>query len=155
MRLAQLLVALAILTGIFGRRDALAREFTAQFPPINGSADGSLDIRALPVTLHDEVGVVQAIQITVADSEDVGPGRVVALRGRPNVVRIDWLGGACDNRTDILLTEASAIRITVDPAFDFIRYAGSCPTIPVYRSLVLQLNRPIDLTAAEVVNLLD
>ena len=143
MRLLQLLVALAILTGIFGRRDALVRQVVGEFPAINGSADGSMDVRALPITLHDGVGIVTGIAVTVSDWEDIGRGRVTLARGRPNALEVDWIGGACDNRTDVFLEDDGGLRVTVDPAFDFFRYGGMCATLPVKRSLFVFLTESL------------
>jgi hypothetical protein len=76
-------------------------------------ADGS----QYTVVVRDTSGRLENVEI---DPIDAPPGAVENVPGHPNVILVPWTGGACDERTDIMIRGAGvglaiSISATVAP----------------------------------------
>jgi hypothetical protein len=130
-----LVVALALAGCEVSRVVTGPRTWTTTVETISG--------RTSTVSVRDGSGRIEDARVDA----DVGPlGDIANPPGQPNVVLVNWVGGACDERTDITIAEAASglsieIRTTAAP--------GDCDAIGIGH--VLRLTGSGPLPAASIV----
>ena len=144
MRALLLFAAVALVWLVIGVDPPYAQTFTTQFPANPGADEGTVDLAALPVRLHDFTGIVAAIEI--AESNGVGGAPWIEAEpvdGQPGGVRIEWMGGACAGTARFILSSdgvAHRLSLVEQPALSM--FIG-CPSIGIYRSVVIRFATPV------------
>ena len=124
------------------------RSFDARFPVIDGDPDGTVDVAAVPIRLQDMTGTVTGVEIAEGRREellaDLIEGRVTAVPGRPDALRIAWLGGACEQDVTLRLSaDDDRFRLSIKANRGFALFQG-CPSIGIGRAVVIEFGRPIE-----------
>ena len=129
--------------------------FSSVFPPIDGDPNGSLDVNALPVTVHDTTGTVTGIAVGEARAGDglidLPRGHAESVPDRPNAVRFAWLGGVCEREVVIALTNLgnqNVLRIHAESSISIL--GGGCPALGVNRSVIIEFNQTVDPASFDV-----
>jgi len=120
------------LTGVRGSE----RDFEDAFPAFG-------DIKALPVTFVDRTGLVTSIELGHGGALEDG---VSAVAGRPSSLEVSWTGGMCDQRVEVAMLPVGA---TIKVGLRTERAAESCLLAGIGRSVILNLERPIEPSIVE------
>jgi len=115
----------------------VATPFIIEYPAATAGAD------AVPISLIDQTGLVTGMsQGSGAAAEGVS-----AVAGEPNVLRVAWPGGACDDRATLVLNKLGAgyeLAIHNHPRFT----AGiECDASAVTRAVDITFMQPLDPAA--------
>jgi endonuclease/exonuclease/phosphatase (EEP) superfamily protein YafD len=106
------------------------RRFEETFP-----AQG--DIKALPIVVTDRTGLIRSIELQPGNAPEDG---ISVMPARPSSLVVSWLGGMCDERVDVAFgTFGPSARVAVST-----KRAGGCLLAGIGRSVILNLDRPID-----------
>jgi hypothetical protein len=98
------------------------------------------EVRALPVTVVDNAGVISEATPVENPVGFSGQTTVQALDGRDDAVVLAWMGGACDDRAIITIEQTGdRYRATVESQSSAI----SCSAVGVSRAVLLSLNQPV------------
>ena len=101
-------------------------------------------MKALPVTVSDHTGVVVGAGWSNGfNSFQKGPR---AVAGRPDMLAVGWLGGACDLEVAINVTNPG--RWQVDIRTD---EPNACILVGISREVVIQTREPIDPSTVDVI----
>lgn len=103
------------------------------------------NVDALPVALHDETGMIAAVQPASTDFSLAG---VTNPPGRPDVLLVSWVGGMCDSKVDLQFVR-DALR------YRFMEHtdrASACLLAGIFRTLRVQLTRPVAAEAVDLVS---
>ena len=105
---------------------------------IDGAFPAQGDIAALPVRVSDLPGVIRAVSVVAADAGQEG---VTQVPGRDDALYLQWLGGMCDRAAEVVVDRAGAgLLVTISTERDF----GGCRMAGITRTLMLELNEPVD-----------
>ena len=140
MRRVSLLAAVALVACVAFAAcagDPVPTPFSIAYPA--ATADGD----AVAISLIDQTGLVTGMsQGSGAAAEGVS-----AVAGEPNVLRVAWPGGACDDRATLVLNKLGAgyeLAIHNHPRFT----AGiECDASAVTRAVDITFMRPLDPAA--------
>lgn len=144
MRLLLVALATLVLALVLGYEPSFAPTFRTTFPENPGRDEGTVDLSALPVVLHDLTGSVAAIAVVeppIYDGGDVR-GRVAQVDGDPTAIRIDWLAGACEGRVTVLVTGAGD-RYSLTVKSHLKLWTIACPGLGIARSLIVRFKQPV------------
>ena len=100
------------------------------------------EVRALPVTVVDIVGIIrEATPTTLGIPADLSTGTtVLAVAGRDDAVVVAWLGGACDDRAIVTVGEVGdRYQATVESRSS----AMGCSAAGIFRAVLMSLTRPL------------
>jgi len=101
--------------------------------------DGSYE---LPVTLTDQTGLVQGIDLGGVEDAEYGLDPTIIPSSDRSMIGISWLGGACTDRVELSFARTEtgySLRLKGDaPLF------ASCPAIGLSRAVWVRLSEPID-----------
>jgi hypothetical protein len=98
------------------------------------------DIAPLPVRVSDLLGVIRNVSIVAADPGHEGVNQV---SGRDDAIYLQWTGGMCDRSAEIVVDRAGAsLLVTISTKRDF----GGCRMAGISRTLMFELNEPVDAT---------
>jgi hypothetical protein len=78
--------------------EALPSPFAIEYPAATAGGD------PLPVSLIDQTGLVTAMAVAA----EAPPEGVSTVPGQPNVIRVGWPGGICDDRATLVLNPIGA-----------------------------------------------
>jgi hypothetical protein len=131
------------------------RPFARVFPAIDGDPNGSLDINALPVKLHDQTGLVAGFDLGHMPEDDmfadISSGHVRAALDEPETLLVLWRGGACESDVEMVLTGvADHLDLSINANHQISLIATGCPALGVARAVVIHFVRPIDPTDVHV-----
>ena len=105
---------------------------------IDGAFPAQGDVAALPVRVSDLPGVIRAVSVVAADAGHEG---VTQVPGREDALYLQWLGGMCDRAAEVVVDRAGAgLLVTISTERDF----GGCRMAGITRTLMLELNEPVD-----------
>ena len=106
---------------------------------IDGAFPAQGDISALPVRVSDVPGVIRAVSVVAADGGQEG---VTQVPGRDDALYLQWLGGMmCDRAAEVVVDRASAgLLVTISTERDL----GGCRMAGITRTLMIELNEPVD-----------
>ena len=149
MRGAPAVLALGLAAVAIGCGSPPGAAFSTGFPPIDGDPIGSIDIKALPVTLHDATGTVTGIAVGELRPEDnlldLPRGHAESVPNKPNRIRFLWMGGACEREVVLALSaieSQNVLRIHAESSISIL--GGGCPALGVNRSVIVEFNQPVD-----------
>jgi hypothetical protein len=141
-----LVIAVVVAGGLLlGLDPPYARTYRAELPADPGADEGTIDLPALPIRLHDFSGVVEGIEVAEGDGPGEGAPWIEAepVAGGPTSLRIDWMGGACTPGVRIVLTGAAgALRLELEEQQSWAIWAG-CPAVGVFRSVLVRFLEPV------------
>ena len=125
------------------------------FPAIDGDPNGSLDINALPVKLHDQTNLVAGFDLGHMPEDDlfldIAAGHVRAALDAPEKLLVVWLGGACESDVEMVLTGvAEHLNLSIKANHPISLIATGCPALGVPRAVVINFVRPIAPTDVHV-----
>jgi hypothetical protein len=100
-RFALILPLLLTLAALEGCAGSGATPFTLSYPAATAGAD------PVPISLVDQTGLVTAMTFATADLASPG---VEAAPGQPDVLRVSWQGGPCDDRSTLVLNDVGGGR---------------------------------------------
>jgi hypothetical protein len=115
--------------------------FELVLPPPPGSDE---HVGPLTVVVHAPEGVLDGIGLAdQVDVDDLGAAtNVKAVPGRPDALRVGWMGGECDDRVEMVLDpSAGAMRIHATTSHGLVM---SCSAVGILRAIELDLVAPID-----------
>jgi hypothetical protein len=96
------------------------------------------DIAALPVRVSDPSGLIRAVSVVAADAGHEG---VTQVPGRVDALDLQWIGGMCDRGAEVVVDRAgTGLIVTISTDRDF----GGCRLMGISRTLMLELNQPVD-----------
>ena len=133
------LVACLVLAAC-GSGVAVPTPLTAEYPP------AASDVKALPISLIDQTGLVTALAV----APDAAPGEgVEAVPGSETSLRVHWDGDPCDDHVTMVLVDIGATyQLTIHDHPQFA--AGlTCPDVVAHRIVDIAFSRhldPIDLS---------
>jgi hypothetical protein len=111
--------------------------FAVEYPAATAGGD------PVPLSLIDQTGLVSAM----TEASEVAAEGVSALPGQPNVLRVSWPGGVCDDRATLVLNTIGAgyqLAIHNHPRFT----AGvECDDSVVTRAVDITFRQPLDPAA--------
>lgn len=133
-------------TALFAVALTLAACTTITGPREWSQAVGSTDGETYTITVRDTTGRIDDVDIDPANVA-APPDAVTNPAGQPNVLLVQWTGGACDDRTDIDIAGngqrlAITIRTTVRPV--------DCDAIGVGHLVRLTAGEPLPANAVAV-----
>ena len=116
-----------------------ARSYAVTLP---AEAPDSFPIEA---RLVDQAGVTTGLEFVprIAPVEGLARGavRVEPVAGRPNVVALTWVGGACDELVDMELRGGGSIEITLTTV---TKGGGGCGLVDIPRTVVVVFEQSVD-----------
>ena len=145
-RLAGLLVVLVVAAGLVlvtGVLDPRPR-FALRLP--GGESFGSI-----AVELRYATGLVTAIEAgEMSGLREIETGSAVEnVPGRPRVLVVRWIGGACDDRTELALTpDPDGYTLSMHTVAQIVL---GCTALGVARIVNLELSAEIDATSVSIV----
>lgn len=111
---------------------------------VDGVFPAQGDVAALPVRVSDPSGVIRAVSIFAADA---GHDGVTQVPGRDDALYLQWMGGMCDRAAEVVVDRAGAILfVTISTKRDF----GGCRLMGISRTLMLELNEPVDASTVAI-----
>src|SRR5262245_22323897 len=128
----------ATLLGCRSDASASGPEFTTAYP---AATAGDLP---LPMTLIDQTGLVAAIVPAPNAAGGSEPSSVGTVPGTPNALRVQWLGGVCDDRVTLVFNAIGATDQLAIHNHLQITAGALCPAAGILRTLDIGFNRHLD-----------
>lgn len=103
-----------------------------------------VDAEALPVRVIDTTGLLAQVPTSPAILELDFDGRGAAANppGQPNVLAYHWIGGACDERAELLIRIGGERRLRLE--LTTFTTGEGCDAIGIGRSLTLTFAQPVE-----------
>jgi len=140
--LALPLALVGVLAGVAACSGSGPPTFTTTFP----APTGDEGLEAMPVSLVDQTGLVTGIAPASGPVEHQG---VRQAPGVANAVRVEWLGGPCDDRATLVFGDiGSGYEVAVHNDHPIVPV--TCPAGTIGRALTITFNGPIDPTQVSV-----
>ncbi len=143
MRLVLVAVTTLVLALLLGFEPSFGPTFRTTFPENPGRDEGTVDLSALPVVVHDFTGLVTGVDIV----EDPVPDRpffdrITQVDGDPTAIRVDWVGGACESRVTVVVFEVGD-RYGLTVGSSGTPWIPGCSAVGTYRSLMVSFRQPM------------
>jgi len=90
----------------------------------------------VPLSITDPAGIL--VGVTTASDTGASPG-IDFVPGRPDALRVDWIGGACDVAYDVRVVPEEGISVFLTTR---VR-PGGCLLVGILRSIQLNFVRPV------------
>jgi hypothetical protein len=117
--------------------EAVPSPFAVEYPAATAGGEH------VPVSLIDQTGIVTAMSV----APEAAAEGVRGVPGQPNVLRVSWPGGLCDDRATLVMNRIGAryeLAIHNHPRFT----AGiECDDSAVTRAVDIALRQPLDPAA--------
>ena len=110
----------------------------------------------MPVELQDLTGTVVVLATDAQSPNDdfgvaINQGLAVGVVGRPNVLRLAWIGGACTRIARLRLDHGNpGMALTISDEWEPPIFGGVCPMGGVPRVVTIGFDRPIDAAAVTI-----
>ncbi len=98
------------------------------------------EVRALPVTVVDNAGIVGEATPAAIPEGFSGETTVQAVGGRDDAVVLAWMGGDCDDRTVITIEQAGDRYLA---SVENRSSAMGCSAVGILRAVLLSLTKPV------------
>ncbi|HEY7522548.1 MAG TPA: hypothetical protein VH720_02680 [Candidatus Limnocylindrales bacterium] len=142
MRLALVVAVMVALTGCRGfltpsRTFDTVLEEPAAFDP-------------LPLRVADETGMVRDViaEVGIVRGPFDGRGALSNPPGQPNRLIVQWVGGACDERTELSVAHGAEGRLHL--VLDTVVREQVCNDIGIFRAVSLTLAVPVEASEANL-----
>jgi hypothetical protein len=109
-------------------------------PGIQVTIPAKQDVRALPVTVVDNTGIVLEVSPAAIPAGFNGVTRVEVVAGRDDAVVLAWTGGACDDRAIVRIDRAgNRYQAKVESQTSPL----GCTAVGIFRAVLLSLTGPV------------